>query len=168
MEITKILGGLKDKVLDAANFELLKSAYELQEFNIEQLKSTNTAITENNMLLKEQVQQLEGELDALRSENSDLRTRVKEQSPQQIEMPTGLTLGVLGVFYQADETTLYEGQIQGGLNASMVQIAAALSDLTAREFIRLAAVSPRLGARYRLTALGQKFVAEFPEQPSRA
>ena len=35
-------------MLDAVNFELLKTAYELQNQNIEQLKNNNTALKESN------------------------------------------------------------------------------------------------------------------------
>jgi len=46
MEILSILAGLKDKVLDAAHYELLRGAYELQSKNIEQLQINNDALKE--------------------------------------------------------------------------------------------------------------------------
>src|SRR5688572_26032865 len=52
MDVISILNGIKGKVLDAAHFDLLRSAYDLQNENIEQLKSNNEAIRENNILLR--------------------------------------------------------------------------------------------------------------------
>ena len=41
----QILAGLKDKVLDASHFDILRHAYELQNQNIEQLKTNNDALS---------------------------------------------------------------------------------------------------------------------------
>ena len=49
---------IKGKVLDAANFEILKSAYEMQEKNIEQLKTSNEALKDNNQALNEKFDSL--------------------------------------------------------------------------------------------------------------
>ena len=56
MDITKILSTIKGKVLDAANYELLANAYDLQQQNIIQLKENNTSIKESNSLLKEKLE----------------------------------------------------------------------------------------------------------------
>ena len=66
MDISKILSDIKGKVLDAANFDLLMHAYDLQNENIKQLKNNNQALKENNDLLKEKVENLEEENQSLR------------------------------------------------------------------------------------------------------
>lgn len=68
MDILKILDGVKGKVLDAAHFELLKHAYELQEHNISQLKTNNAALKESNELLKERSKGIEDKVEQLEEE----------------------------------------------------------------------------------------------------
>jgi len=48
MDAIAILNGVKDKVLDAANYDILKRTYELQNENIKQLETSNTTYKENN------------------------------------------------------------------------------------------------------------------------
>ena len=71
MDIVKILGGIKGKVLDAAHYELLENAYGLQNQNIQQLKANNDAIKENNLLLK-------SKLEELLSDNKTLHAQIEE------------------------------------------------------------------------------------------
>ncbi|EHF7843799.1 hypothetical protein J3Y18_003593, partial [Salmonella enterica] len=59
---------VKGKVLDAAHFELLKHAYELQEHNISQLKTNNAALKESNELLKERSKGIEDKVEQLEDE----------------------------------------------------------------------------------------------------
>ena len=66
MDISRILNDIKGKALDAAHFDLLKHAYDLQNENIEQLKSNNQALRESNDLLAEKVKRLEKENESLR------------------------------------------------------------------------------------------------------
>jgi hypothetical protein len=66
MDISKILSDIKGKALDAAHFDLLKHAYDLQNENIEQLKSNNQALKESNEFLEEKVKRLEKENESLR------------------------------------------------------------------------------------------------------
>ena len=55
MDAISLLSGLKNKVLDAKNYDLLKRTYDLQNQNIEQLKTSNTAFKENNERLKDEL-----------------------------------------------------------------------------------------------------------------
>jgi len=52
-DVIKILADIKGKALDVVHFELLKNAYELQNKNIEQLKTNNEALEESIKLLKQ-------------------------------------------------------------------------------------------------------------------
>ena len=61
MDIARILGSIKGKVLDATHFELLKHAYELQVQNTDQLNNNNEALKENNELLQQKLRELEDE-----------------------------------------------------------------------------------------------------------
>ena len=55
MDVLSVLNGIKGKVLDAANHDLLRRAYDLQNDNIEQLKSNNDALRESNSMHKERI-----------------------------------------------------------------------------------------------------------------
>jgi cell division protein FtsB len=69
MSITDILAGLKDKVLDAATYELLRRNYELLEENNDQLK-------DRVEFLKEEVQKLKGENLRLIEQNASLHAEL--------------------------------------------------------------------------------------------
>lgn len=71
MDIVALLGGLKDKVLDLQHIELLKSAYEFQEMNIEQLK---TALESTRGMFEEKKR----ELARLMEENAGLTDTVRK------------------------------------------------------------------------------------------
>ncbi len=80
MEITKILSTIKGKVLDATNYELLSSAYEIQQQNIIQLKENNTSIKENNELLKNKIQNQEETIKDFKIEISKLKSEKNNNS----------------------------------------------------------------------------------------
>jgi predicted RNase H-like nuclease (RuvC/YqgF family) len=63
--VFEILESMKDKALDAAHLEKLKSAYNMQEQTIKQLRSSNESYKENKQLLNERVKSLEAEKDRL-------------------------------------------------------------------------------------------------------
>ena len=73
MDISKILGEIKGKILDAAHFDLLKRAYDLQNENIEQLKSNNEAFKESNSLLEKENRSIREENQKLKTENHQLK-----------------------------------------------------------------------------------------------
>lgn len=78
MDPIAILSGIKDKVLDAHHFDLLKKAYEVQNQNIEQLKTNNEALRENNSLLKEKAAKQEKEITLLKGTVEELKSRISE------------------------------------------------------------------------------------------
>jgi hypothetical protein len=78
MDFLGMLNGLKGKVLDAAHFDLLKSAYDLQNENITQLKSNNEALKENAELVRGQVEQLRLENHQLLETNKELLSELKQ------------------------------------------------------------------------------------------
>jgi FtsZ-binding cell division protein ZapB len=87
MGAIEILDLVKGKVLDAANFEKLKSAYELQENNIEQLKTNNDALKESNGLLREKNQKLVAQIEQLNKINKDYQDRLaKFDTSQTLEL----------------------------------------------------------------------------------
>jgi len=76
VDITAILSGIKGKVLDAQHFDLLKHAYDLQNQNIEQLKSNNEALKEKAQLLSEKATLLLRENEALKTTIKTLESRL--------------------------------------------------------------------------------------------
>ena len=79
VDIAPILSSIKDKVLDARHIELLKHAYELQNQNIEQLKSNNEALREKALLLEEKAALLNRENEALKTTINTLESRLAAQ-----------------------------------------------------------------------------------------
>lgn len=73
MDIVAILQGLKGKVLDLKDIELLKHTYDLQDQNQKQLKTNNDALRENAELVREKITRLQTEIDRLSAENQQLR-----------------------------------------------------------------------------------------------
>lgn len=77
------------KALDAAHFDLLKDAYDLQGENIAQLK-------ENNGLLQDRVRRLERENESLRESVEDFKQRVPSASgPSDLSSLSGVARDVL-------------------------------------------------------------------------
>ena len=66
MDFLKILDAMKDKILDEANLEKLKSAYNVQKESIKQLRVSNDSLRENSELLEERVRNLEAAIHHLR------------------------------------------------------------------------------------------------------
>ena len=76
MDMLAILSGIKGKVLDAHNFDLLKRVYDLQNENIEQLKSNNEALKEKNGLLEEKAALLKKDNESLKATIETLKSRL--------------------------------------------------------------------------------------------
>jgi SMC interacting uncharacterized protein involved in chromosome segregation len=161
MDILGILAGIKGKVLDAANFELLRSAYDLQNQNVDQLKSNNAAITENNQLLREQCERLEEEIGRLKAENASLRAEQTRGKTTKIDYaPTGITLEILKLYRQVDSHVLYDEQVAPVLRHSKLEIEVAFSELSEHEIVSLGSIGSR-GAGYYLTTAGKKLVLQI-------
>lgn len=164
MDITSILQGIKGKVLDAAHFDLLKHAYELQEQNINQLKSNNEAIKESNLLIQEKNKHISGEMVALESRIQELEEALaKAQVPETaLNEPSSVALAVLGKFKERDVTDMYQHQIAHLLPHTNIEVESALDELSELELISFGSVSYENGVNYYLTGKGKKFLlAQF-------
>jgi cell division protein FtsB len=160
MDLISILNGLKDKVLDAKNFELLKHAYDLQNENIEQLKSNNDALKENNDLLKEQVKDLQ-------KENESLKLRIENLSQKLAQVDYGsevsrfseVAIAILDLYQQHDTTGLWkESEIIPALSFSTIQVESAIDELKNAKMIRSTLIGSG-GIKYSLTEQGKKYLA---------
>jgi len=168
MDIIQILSTIKGKVLDAANFELLKTAYGLQNQNIEQLKNNNTALKESNDLLKEKI-------NSLNKDNSTLKERVliledelrlkKEDSRSQ-----GLSevaLAILGKCIKHDVTEFNDESMLGSLSPySRIQVESAIDELEKLQLIYARSIMGGFGegTDYSLTAEGKKAALKIPSE----
>ena len=160
MDILGILTGLKGKVLDAAHFDLLRSAYDLQNQNLEQLKSNNAAITENNELLRERCDRLETEIGRLKAENTDLRASLAKGKEETTDyLPTGIPLLILQLYRQVDDHLLFDQQVASVLPHSKLEIEVAFAELSANNSVSLGIMGDR-GAGYFLSTLGKKLVLQ--------
>jgi len=159
MDIIKILSDVKGKALDAVHFELLKSAYELQNQNIEQLKNNNEALKESFSLLREKTKRLEKEnyeykkfIEAFKRENT---------SKKDISSPTltEVANAILSECLKDDETEFVAENMIARLQYSKIQIKAALDELSKHKLIQISAVSWRGGGtHYYLTSKGKQFI----------
>jgi len=159
MGITEALSGIKGKVLDAAHFELLKSAYDLQEKNIKQLQTSN-------VLLKEQVEHIKEENRGLRDANEhlekivqELQQRIKEYKHQASasNQLSKVAYAILNTYAESDETELQKDHISSMLEYTNIKVEAGISELVAAKLIRQTRTSSfNRSAAYGLTAAGKK------------
>lgn len=161
MDISKILGEIKGKALDAAHFDLLKHAYDLQNDNIEQLKSNNEALRESNQLLLDKVKRFEKENEFLRKSIEDLKQQVIDSSDafQAAEL-TEVARDVLRLYVQQDVTDLFDEDIIRALRHSRIHVEAALDELEKAGILNLGASVMDQGNSYFLTEKGKKYLTQ--------
>lgn len=161
MDILGILTRIKSKVLAAAHFDMLQSAYALQNQNAEQLKSNNDAITENNQLLREHCEKLEAEIGRLKVENAGLLVELTEGKTGETDYtPTDIPLQILKLYRHIDEHILFDEQVASELTHSKLEIELAFSELTENNIVSLGIMGDR-GAGYFLTTYGKRRVLQI-------
>ena len=162
MDAISLLSGLKDKVLDAKNFELLKHTYDLQNENIEQLKTSNTAFKESNERLQDEVNGLKTENESLKQTVDELTQRVSQLNGGSVS--SGLSevaLAILELYHRLDKTTLYnKADIFPALDFSKIKLESAIDELKATEMIIGIGARMDYGLSYSLTAQGKKYLAK--------
>ena len=155
MDISKILGGLKDKVLDAGHYELLKNAYDLQQENITQLKNNNSALKESNELFKEKSSAYLEKINQLEEKNFQLSKLIKEQSikeePTEIQL-SSLASTVLNKIISDDATNFYQNDVAGSTGLGNIEAEAALDELSKHGLISFGSIHHDRGVRYFLTS----------------
>src|SRR6266545_1713648 len=156
MDILAMLAALKDKVLDAGHYEILRHAYELQNGNIEQLKTNNEALKESNGLLKERAAALERDAKALREQLEKLKASLPVASSDY--QPRGMALKILELYKQSGKTSLYYGEMEQQLGCSEIELSAAIRELKEHRVIACFSASYDLGNNYSLTADGEKLI----------
>jgi hypothetical protein len=156
MDILGVLQALKGKVLDAAHFELLKHAYELQDENLRQLKNNNDALRENNELSKDKATRLEAENKALRRKVEVLETdRPKGPAPE-VELSLAANT-ILEKFKELDKTDLYDEDLFKWLDMTRIEIETGLDELQNLGLIDIAGYGQQ-GNNYYLTEKGKRFI----------
>ncbi len=161
MDIGKILSEIKGKVLDAAHFELLESAYELQNQNIEQLKENNSAIKEKSALLQEKATHLEKENNELKARVEDLESQLANHSGQTEAIKLSeVAVAILRVCIERDITDFYSENMITVISFTRMQTEAAIEELEEKGLVALASVGPD-GSNYYVTSEGKKFALEM-------
>jgi predicted nuclease with TOPRIM domain len=167
MDISKILGEIKGKALDAAHFDLLKHAYDLQNENIEQLKSNNEALKESNQLLLDKLERLEKENELLRKSVECLKQQVVQSSDTfHAGGLTEVARDVLRLYVQQDTTDLFDGDIIGALAHSRIHVEAALDELRKGGILDIGGRALDGGKSYLLTGKGKKYLTQGNVQSS--
>lgn len=156
MDIIKLIDGIKGKVLDASKIDLLKHAYDLQNQNIEQLKTNNEAVRESHGLLQKKVEQIEAENTSLKKEVQRLTEAIGQNADA-----TGLSkvaLDILRLYKKRDVTEILAVELPQYLPHSNIDTESATDELQAAKLMNLGGL---VGAMtYRLTAAGRKYIAQ--------
>jgi len=162
VDVLAILETLKNKALDAAHVELLRSAYQLQERNIEQLKTNNEALRENAELFKNANGALKAELEELRTRCDRIARELPRTQALFEYEPSEVAEKILRHVAKLDRGFFRDVELSNSLNESQLKIEASLHQLEDREIVRLERVDHHgdRGREYRLTPAGTAFVVE--------
>lgn len=153
MDIIKILSNMKGKMLDAANFELLKSAYDLQNQNIAQLK-------ENNHLLQDKVKRIEKENKLLKSSLEELRKQIPSPTDSScLSNLSGVARDILKLYLDRDVTKMLRDEMVSSLSHSQIQVEAAVDELKHADIL-MAGFTVGSHASYSLTDSGTQYLAK--------
>ena len=155
MDIVGILNTIKGKVLDAAHFELLQSAYELQNRNIEQLTSNNSALKESNELLKEKDASLKHENTELKQRLFTLESELKEFRNSSSTELSDVARSILRMYVTENAGELFEGDFYS-LPFNRVEIDLGVNDLCELDMMVQSRVNMGHGAGFSLTSEGQR------------
>jgi len=163
MDIIKTLTQIKGKVLDAAHFEILRNAYDLQNQNIDQLKTNNTAFRESNSLLKENNSRLEKETRSLKETVSTLEKQIGSfKSGSLAQEITEYAEAILHKCVKDDITEFNDERMIDSLPYSRIQAKVGLDELLNLSFICFSSATKRVrGVTYRLTDTGKKFALKL-------
>ena len=156
MDIITILGTIKGKVLDAAHFDLLIKAYELQNQNIVQLKDNNDALGVSSELLKQKIKELNDE-NAILKETIKKYKNIIKLLPQTslIDNFSKIAVNILELYISNDTTELWEKYIMRTLPFSEIQVQEGLDELRRAELISSYSFDPSHGREYSLTEKGR-------------
>jgi len=167
MDIGKLLGGLKGKVLDASHFELLKHAYDLQEQNIVQLKSNNAALKESNELIKEKSGNYLEELEFFKKENDQLSkivNKAKKESETDTIVLSDNAIKLLQRVIHDDVTDFYQNAIVDAVDLTRIEVEAALDELSEKDLISAMSARRGYGLHYHLTSKAKKSLSQTYEK----
>ncbi len=156
MNIAKILHGLKGQVLDAAHFELLKHAYELQEENIRQLKTNNEALKESQKLLTEKLSALENDYSALESNVDEIRKNLPDPEVTEI---SDYAQNVLDAYKKADSTQMLKKDIASMSKMTNIQTESGIAELAEARYLRGTARRAG-GILYSLSSSGKQLLTQ--------
>ena len=162
MDIGKLLGNLKGKVMDANHFELLKHAYDLQEQNIIQLKNNNAALKESNELYKEKDASYIEKINFLEEENLTLSEAVKAiKIPKEDDkiVLSENAAKILECIVQSDATDFYQNQIVDVVGIGKINAEAGLDELSNYGLVRCVSAHRHYGLHYHLTEKAKRSLA---------
>lgn len=152
MDIVKILSGLKGKVVDAENFDILLNAYEFQNENIERLKDKNSALEENNNLLAKK-----GRL--ILRENKTLKDKMSlnagSSSEEVINTELSKTATTILKYCKNNEMTSFNSElILSLIPDNRAETEAAVEELEEHSYIDISGYGLN-GSTYYLTIIGK-------------
>lgn len=159
MDITKILSTIKGKVLDATNYELLVSAYDLQQQNIIQLKENNSSIKESNTLLKEKLDNNKKLLEAQKEKIAQLESQTLLQNNTNSPNRSKEDDTILIFLSENSQSTIYKDHLSSHLNLQDAKIQYYLDGLQEDKLIH-ASFSLSSPTRYSLTKQGRSYLVE--------
>jgi hypothetical protein len=155
MDFLTLLSTMEYRVLDAKNFELLKTAYALQEQNLEHLRGANAALTENAELLRTRVEQLAAEVAKLRADREALQQILP---PDVVFSPSPLARDILAVFQRREATQINDKLDVAEIPGARSAIDAAFEELCAAKLVEMSSIGEN-GCWFSLTRYGKQFLS---------
>lgn len=160
-DIFNVFKELRQKGIDANQVDLLKSAYEHQNLNLEQLKENNSALRESNDLFKTKIAKLE--IDSISLQEEILALKKKIPIGQKTDLSEG-SLDVLNVLNENDIVEFYESDMTSLLQKGKVFAQTAMGELRNNNFIiQSKTITDARGTGYRVTQEGLEYMARLGE-----
>lgn len=160
-DIFNIFKELRQKGIDVNQIDLLKSAYEHQNLNLEQLKENNTALRESNDLLKEKIAQFENKNAQLKNELESVKKHLPVSRKDDL---SNSAIAILEICHERDITKFTELEMRTFLGKGEVETKRAIGELKKKMFIKLPSFFGSFGEiYYYLTQSGLEYMAKLGE-----
>jgi len=161
-----ILETVKNKVLDAVNFERLRTAYEWLDENLRQITANNAALRESNDLLKEKVTRLEADLTSAQQDIAQLVARIPKVPTVEAAVELSqLAIGLVEALARADTTRFGTKKLPLiAHHLSEVQRQAAIDELRTKGILDAGGANSEDGLLYFFTSRGKQLLLSVQQK----
>lgn len=163
MEIVKLLGTFKGKALDLKDVELLKHAYQLQDENIKQLKTSNDLFREQVESLRLQIRERDSEIASLTGEIAQTKAQLEEAVRQRPEENSALSeeqTTMLTHLANHEDRRVYHTDIANWMSLPLTIVKHHMESLSNDDYVHLGYNMHHNRIRVSLTGRGRAYVVE--------